>query len=114
MLFASNFLCLLDVGGMKEQIYVQYNREQLSSNYSHSYSDFYFHNDSEDSDLSDYDQEIGELIPNQFRQSFCFSKLRLYNFNYTRLYFHCRSTFKMVFEPKLHIFFLVLIFACSM
>ena len=99
---------------MKEQIYVQYNREQLSSNHSHSYSDFYLDNDSEDSDLSDYDQEIGELIPNQFRQSFCFSKLRLYNFNYTRLYFHRRSTFKMAFEPKLHIFFLVLIFACSM
>ena len=99
---------LFDVTGMKEKIFIECHRKHLRSNSSNSYNEFYF-SDSDDTDFSDNDQENEELITNQFRHSFCFTELRLYNFQYTRLCCNCRKTFKMVFEPKLHnvIFLLV-------
>ena len=92
---------LFGVAGMKERIFIVCYRKHLHSNYSNIYNEFYF-SDSDDTDFSDNDQENEELITNQFRYSFCFRELRLYNFKYTCLCCNCRKTFKMVFEPKLH------------
>ena len=92
---------LFDVAGMKGRIFIECYPEHLRSNYSNSYNEFYF-SDSDDTDFSDNDQENEELITNQFRNSFCFTELRLYSFQYNRLCCNCRKTFKMVFEPNLH------------
>ena len=72
----NSFVQLLDAG-MKEKVFIQCNREQLRSNYSNSYNNFYFYSDSKDSHLSCFDEEIEELVKNQFGQSFCFTELRL-------------------------------------
>ena len=72
----NSFVQLLDAG-MKEKVFIQCNREQLRSNYSNSYNNFYFYSDSKDSHLSCFDEEIEELVKNQFQQSFCFTELRL-------------------------------------
>ena len=92
---------LFGVAGMKERIFIECHREHLRSNYSNSYNEFYF-SDNDDTDFSDNDQENEKLISNQFRHSFCFTELRLYNFKYTRLCCNCRKTFEMVFQAKLH------------
>ena len=93
---------LSDVTGIKERIFIEFNREYLSPYYSNNYNDFYFHSDSNDTDFSDNDQENEELTANQFRHSFCFTELGLYDFKYSRLCCNCRKFFRMVFEPKLH------------
>ena len=92
---------LFGVAGMKERIFIECHREHLRSNYSNSYNEFYF-SDNDDTDFFDNNQENEKLISNQFRHSFCFTELRLYNFKYTRLCCNCRKTFEMVFQAKLH------------
>ena len=81
----NSFVQLLDAG-MKEKFFIQCNREELRSNCSDSYNNFYFYSDSEDNHLSGFDEEIEELVKNQFRQSFCFTELRLYHFKYNCLF----------------------------
>ena len=102
-LFCVKFLVnLSDVTGIKERIFIEFNREYLSPYYSNSYNNFYFHSDSNDTDFSDNDQENEELTANQFRHLFCFPELRLYDFKYSCLCCNCRKFLRMVFEPKLH------------
>ena len=94
-------VCLINNGGIENQILIECSRTDLHDNYAIPFTDNHL-SDTDSDSIAEF-EEVDGLYCNQLCQSFCFTELKACKFSYTCLCINCRKIFKIFVLKKLHV-----------